>query len=107
MLELEALQAVLPQIGELGASLVAISPQRLVYGRAVRQRAALEFDVLSDQGLEVAQALVWRSRCRRISRSSTGHSATRSINFTANLRIAFPYPRATSSTGKDRFAPPT
>ena len=56
MLELEALQAVLPQIGELGASLVAISPQRLVYGRAVRQRAALEFDVLSDQGLEVAQA---------------------------------------------------
>ena len=56
MMELEALQAVLPQIGELGASLVAISPQRLVYGRAVRRRAALEFDVLSDEGLKVAQA---------------------------------------------------
>ena len=56
MMELEALQAVLPQIGELGASLVAISPQRLVYGRAVRRRAALDFDVLSDQGLKVAEA---------------------------------------------------
>ena len=56
MMELEALQAVHPQIGELGASLVAISPQRLVYGRAVRRRAALEFDVLSDEGLKVAQA---------------------------------------------------
>jgi peroxiredoxin len=56
MLELEALQAVLSQIRELGASLVAISPQRPAYGRAVRRRAALEFDVLSDQGLEVAEA---------------------------------------------------
>jgi peroxiredoxin len=55
-MELEALQAVLPQIGELGASLVAISPQRLFYGRAVRRRAALEFDVLSDEGLKVTQA---------------------------------------------------
>jgi len=56
MMELEALQAVLPQIRELGASLVAISPQRLVCGRAGRRRAALEFDVLSDEGLKVAQA---------------------------------------------------
>src|SRR5262250_346639 len=56
MMELEALQAVLPQIRELGASLVAVSPQRASYGRAVRRRAALEFDVLSDEGLKVAQA---------------------------------------------------
>jgi len=55
-MELEALQAVLPQIRGLGASLVAISPQRSSYGRAVRRRAALEFDVLSDEGLKVAQA---------------------------------------------------
>jgi peroxiredoxin len=40
----------------LGASLVAISPQRPSYGRAARRRAALEFDVLSDAGLKVAQA---------------------------------------------------
>src|SRR5262245_32431534 len=56
MMELEALQAVLPQFRELGASLVAVSPQRASYGRAVRRRAALEFDVLSDEGLKVAEA---------------------------------------------------
>ncbi len=56
MMELEALQAVLPQIRELGASLVAISPQRPSYGRAVHRRAALEFHLLSDEGLKVAQA---------------------------------------------------
>jgi len=55
-MELEALQTVLPQIRELGASLVAISPQRATYGRVVRRRAALEFDVLPDEGLKVAQA---------------------------------------------------
>src|SRR5438132_5198256 len=55
-MELEALQTVLPQIRALGASLVAISPQLLSYGRAVRRRVALEFDVLSDEGLKVAQA---------------------------------------------------
>lgn len=56
MMELEALQAVLPQIREFGASLVAISAQLPSYGRAVRRRVALEFDVLSDEGLKVAQA---------------------------------------------------
>src|SRR5437899_1435908 len=56
MMELEALQTVLPQIRALGASLVAISPQRSSYGRAVRRRASLEFDVLSDEGLKVAKA---------------------------------------------------
>ena len=56
MMELEALQAVLPQIRALGASLVAVSPQRPSYGRAVRRRTALEYDVLSDEGLKVAQA---------------------------------------------------
>src|SRR5215470_8615176 len=56
MMELEALQAVLPQIRELGALLIAISPQRPSYSRAVRRRAALTFDVLFDEGLNVAQA---------------------------------------------------
>src|SRR5262252_1738390 len=56
MMELEALQAVLPEFRELGAALIAISPQRPSYGRAVCRRAALEFDVLSDEGLKVAQA---------------------------------------------------
>jgi peroxiredoxin len=40
----------------LGASLVAISPQLAQYGRAVRRRAKLEFDVLTDLHLRVAEA---------------------------------------------------
>src|SRR5438094_9978847 len=56
MMELEALQAVWPQVRALGASLVAISPQLAQYGRAVRRRAKLEFDVLTDLHLRVAEA---------------------------------------------------
>jgi peroxiredoxin len=56
MMELEALQAVWPELRALGASLVAISPQLPQYGRAVRRRAKLEFDVLTDLHLRVAEA---------------------------------------------------
>src|SRR6266404_3141366 len=56
MMELEALQAVWPQVRALGASLVAISPQLAQYGRAVRRRAKLEFDMLTDLHLRVAEA---------------------------------------------------
>ena len=56
MMELEALQAVWPELRALGASLVAISPQLGQYGRAVRRRAKLEFDVLTDLHLRVAEA---------------------------------------------------
>src|SRR5437773_11155142 len=56
MMELEALQAVWPQVRALGASLIAISPQLEQYGRAVRRRAKLEFDVLTDLHLRVAEA---------------------------------------------------
>jgi peroxiredoxin len=55
MMELEALQAVWPQLRAMGASLVAISPQLAQYGRAVRRRAKLEFDVLTDLHLRVAE----------------------------------------------------
>jgi len=48
MLELEALQAVWPELRALVATLVAISPQLPQYGRAVRRRAKIEFDVLTD-----------------------------------------------------------
>src|SRR5205823_8103535 len=56
MMELEALQAVWPQLRALGASIVALSPQLAQYGRAVRRRAKLEFDVLTDLHLRVAEA---------------------------------------------------
>src|SRR6266403_875744 len=51
MMELEALQAVWPQLRALGASLIAISPQLGQY-----RRAKLEFDVLTDVHLRVAEA---------------------------------------------------
>src|SRR5262245_25341466 len=56
MMELEALQAVWSDLRALGASLVAISPQLAQYGRAVRRRGKLEFDVLTDLHLRVAEA---------------------------------------------------
>jgi len=52
----EALQAVWPQLHAMGASLVAISPELSQYGRAVRRRAKLEFDVLTDLHLRVTEA---------------------------------------------------
>src|SRR5262245_44232444 len=56
MMELEALQAVWPELRALSASLVAISPQLPQYGRAARRRAKVDFDVLTDLHLCVAEA---------------------------------------------------
>lgn len=54
--ELQGLQASLPQIGELGASLVAVSPQAPDASQAFVERLGLAFDVLSDADQEVARA---------------------------------------------------
>jgi peroxiredoxin len=53
-MELEVLQTALADIQWLGASLVAISPQLERYGRSIHRRLNLGFDVLTDQGLQVA-----------------------------------------------------
>jgi peroxiredoxin len=45
---------VLPEIQALGASLVAISPQRPEHSRELAERRHLTFDILSDPGNEVA-----------------------------------------------------
>jgi len=55
-LELRALQDILPEIQRLGASLAAISPQRLDEGRSTVEKNALAFPVLSDVGNVVATA---------------------------------------------------
>lgn len=55
-LELQALQSVWPEIQRLGASLVAISPQRPDASLATAERNALAFPVLSDPGNVVAAA---------------------------------------------------
>jgi peroxiredoxin len=52
--ELVALQNVLPQITELGASLVAISPQRPDHNRELIRSRSLGFPMLSDAGNEAA-----------------------------------------------------
>lgn len=53
-MELVALQAVLPQITELGAHLVAISPQLPEHSRELIERRHLTFPILSDRRNEVA-----------------------------------------------------
>ena len=54
-LTLRAYQAVLPQIKALGATLVAVSPQRPDFSQAMITKADLTFPVLSDVGNHVAR----------------------------------------------------
>lgn len=55
-MELQALQAELPEFAALGASLVAISPQTRPNSRKSVRQNALEFPILSDPHNEVAAA---------------------------------------------------
>lgn len=55
-MELQALQEALPAMRELGASLVAISPQLPANSRKAVRQNALEFPILSDSHNEVAAA---------------------------------------------------
>ena len=55
-LELQALQASLPQFTELGASLVAISPQVAANSRKSQRQNQLDFPILSDTKNDVAAA---------------------------------------------------
>jgi peroxiredoxin len=54
-LELRAYQQLLPEIRELGASLIAVSPQTPDASLSTAEKNELEFDVLSDVGLNVAK----------------------------------------------------
>jgi len=53
-MELSALQEVMPQISEAGASLIAISPQRQEHLRQMIKKDNLTFDILTDEGNKVA-----------------------------------------------------
>ena len=55
-LELRALQAHLPEIRSLGASLIAISPQATDHAASLAEREGLGFDVLSDIHQEAIRA---------------------------------------------------
>jgi peroxiredoxin len=54
-LELQALQAYLPQFRELGASLIGISPETPYHALTTAERHALQFEVLSDSGNRVTR----------------------------------------------------
>ena len=53
--ELHALQEVLPQIQALGATLVAVSPEKPDFGAIATEKHKLTFPVLSDAGNQVAR----------------------------------------------------
>jgi peroxiredoxin len=55
-MELRALQEALPTFRELGANLVAISPQSAVNSRKSRRTNGLDFPILSDPGNKTAAA---------------------------------------------------
>jgi peroxiredoxin len=55
-MELQALQEALPAFRELGAQLVAISPQNAVNSRKSLRTNQLDFPILSDPGNETAAA---------------------------------------------------
>lgn len=55
-LELQALQEALPQFAELGASLIAISPQVAANSRKSQRENRLDFPILSDPHNDVAAA---------------------------------------------------
>ena len=55
-MELQALQGALPSFRELGAQLVAISPQNAVNSRKSIRTNELEFPILSDPGNQTAAA---------------------------------------------------
>ena len=54
-IQLRAYQAILPQMADLGARLVAISPQLPEQSLATAQTDELTFDVLSDVGNHAAR----------------------------------------------------
>lgn len=54
-IELRALQKILPEIKQLGATLVAISPEKPDFSQPLIERDKLEFTVLSDVGNQVAR----------------------------------------------------
>jgi peroxiredoxin len=55
MMELEALEDVIPQITALGATLVAVSPQREIFLRQMKRAHGLTFTLLRDAGNTLAK----------------------------------------------------
>jgi peroxiredoxin len=99
-MELEALQAALPEIQRLGASLVAISPQLERYGRSIHRRLNLGFDVLTDRGLQVASQFGLVFVLPDYLKTVYLHSKTSWMSSTAKTPTACPCPHDTSLTNR-------
>jgi peroxiredoxin len=55
-MELDALQKIVDEVNDLGATLVAISPQQVEHNLAMQQEKKLQFEMLSDPGNTVAKS---------------------------------------------------
>jgi peroxiredoxin len=55
MMELEALQGIGSEVRQLGAQLVALTPQLERYTRSVHKKLKLTFDILTDLHLKIAE----------------------------------------------------
>lgn len=53
--ELKALQEKLPEIQDLGASLIAVTPEQPDRSLSTKEKNALDFDILTDEGNKVAR----------------------------------------------------
>jgi peroxiredoxin len=55
MMELEALQGIGSEVRQLGAQIVALTPQLERYTRSVHKKLKLTFDILTDLHLKIAE----------------------------------------------------
>ena len=98
-LQLRALQAALPAIRELGASLVAISPQAPDHSLSLTEKHALAFPVLSDSTRQRSAPTASSSRSPATSRTSRSTSSrTTRPTKTPTTAVRSPSQRSTSST---------
>ena len=117
-MDLQALQEALPKLKELGAQLVAISPQTGPNSRRSRRENKLEFLILSDPGNEVAEHhSICASGCPIISRRSTRQRSKMILRWSTGIQAGryrcppdtlsgrMPPSSMPKSTRTTRFAP--
>lgn len=106
-IELRALQQALPAFKELGASLIAISPEQPDYAMPMIEREKLAFPVLSDPGNQVAKTFgivfALEGEIRRISHDVFGVDLPK-LNGDQSWEIPVPATYLIDQDGIVRFA---
>jgi peroxiredoxin len=93
-IELQALQNALPRVTELGATLVAVSPQTTPCSEGADEDCAPGYEVLSDNGNKVARSRGRTESCstsRTRCRPSTRNSVSSFRNTTATTRSIYQF----------------